>query len=163
MLRFSSSYSNIQRCCVSVIGVGALTFTPLVVLANTSSTSSVLIDRTNSIEVFTTAGDPVSHVPEGVAVIELDAPARLDAEISQGLSADLNTARSRMRERIQSPEWQSVMQRYGDLHTGVARAWLLRVEKLPAVVVDGQYVIYGQHNVESAVQEIVTFMAREAE
>lgn len=163
MLRFSPSCSNILlsiRCCVSVISVGALAVVPLEVLANTSS---VLLDRTNSIEVFTTAGDPVTHVPEGVAVIELDAPARLDAEISQGLSADLETARSSMRERMQSPEWQGVMQRYGDLHTGVTRAWLLRVETLPAVVVDGQYVIYGQHNVEAAVQDIAAFIAGEAE
>lgn len=149
MLRQTINFC-VSRRWIASLAVSALAWAPMSVLGQ-------------SIEVFTTAGEPVSNVPEGVAVIELDAPARLDAEISQGLSADLDAARISMRERMESPEWPSIMQRYGDLHTGVTRAWLLRVEKVPAVVVDGQYVVYGQHNVESAVQEIVSFIAGEAD
>lgn len=125
-----------------------------------TSMASSNLERINSIEVFTIAGEPVSNVPDTVPVIELDAPARLDARVSEGLSADLETAQSTIRERMTSPEWQEVMQRYGDLYTGVTRAWMLQVEKLPAVVVDGRYVVYGQHNVMAAVEDIAAFIAR---
>ena len=108
----------------------------------------------DTVEVFTTAGMPVTNVPPGTAVIELDAPARLDAGLSEGLPADLAAAEAVMRERMQSPEWHDALQRYGELHVGVARAWMLRVEKVPAVVVDGEYVVYGQPDVSAAVAEI---------
>lgn len=124
------------------------------------SMASSNLERINSIEVFTIAGEPVSNVPDNVPVIELDAPERLDARVSEGLSADLEAAQSTMRERMTSPEWQGIMQRYGDLYTGVTRAWMLRVEKLPAVVVDGRYVVYGQHDVVAAVEDIAAFIAR---
>ncbi|MCE8005296.1 TIGR03757 family integrating conjugative element protein [Halomonas sp. MCCC 1A11081] len=105
--------------------------------------------------MFTIAGIPVTNVPPGTAVIELDAPARLDAELSEGLPADLSAAEAVMRDRMQSPEWNDAIRRYGELHVGVARAWMLRVEKVPAVVVDGEFVVYGQPDVSAAVAEIL--------
>lgn len=136
---------------------GVLAWVPMNALGQTSPIDMPLAisDHTNSIEVFTTAGEPVSRVPDGVAVIELDGPARLDSEISQGLPQDQAAAKAEMQQRMQSPEWEQVVSRYGDLYTGVARAWLLRVEKLPAVVVDGEFVVYGQHDVAAAVREIL--------
>src|SRR5699024_12210189 len=53
-----------------------------------------------AIEVFTTAGEPAVNVPSGVAVIELDAPGRLDSELSQDLPADPELAEALMRERM---------------------------------------------------------------
>src|SRR5690554_8104876 len=66
-----------------------------------------------AIEVFTTAGEPAVNVPSGVAVIELDAPGRLDAELSQDLPADPNHAETMMRERMATPEWRSEERRVG--------------------------------------------------
>ncbi|WP_110689433.1 TIGR03757 family integrating conjugative element protein [Salinicola endophyticus] len=106
------------------------------------------------VEVFTTADEPVINVPSDAAVIELDAPARLDARISQDLPADPKRAEQILKARMSKPGWQQTLQKYGQLYQGLARAWMLGVEKLPAVVVDSRYVVYGQADVGAALQEI---------
>lgn len=105
------------------------------------------------IEVFTTAGQPVVNVPSGVAVLELDAPGRLDARLSRDLPADPDMTEAIMRERMATPEWQETADRYADSYLGLARAWQLGVEKLPAVVIDSRYVIYGEPDVAAALSE----------
>ncbi|EPC00620.1 hypothetical protein L861_06680 [Litchfieldella anticariensis FP35 = DSM 16096] len=107
-----------------------------------------------TVEVFTVAGMPVINAEPSTVVIELDAPARLDAEISQGLPSEPSEAERVMRERMRSPEWADSVLRYGDLSTGLARAWVLGVEKVPAVVMDGQHVVYGEPDVRKAVAAI---------
>lgn len=123
--------------------------------------SSYVLASKRSVEVFTTAGEPVVNVPDGVPVIELDAPARLDAELSLGLPADIDEARTVIQERMPSPQWQNKLRQYGDLYTGVARAWMLRVEKLPAVVVDSRYVVYGETDVAAAIDLANRYVERE--
>ncbi|QTF93170.1 TIGR03757 family integrating conjugative element protein [Halomonas sp. BM-2019] len=114
-----------------------------------------------TIEVFTTAGEPAVNVPSGVAVIELDAPGRLDAELSQDLPADPDVAAAMMRERMATPEWHETADRYADSYLGLARAWQLGVEKVPAVVIDGRHVIYGQPDVVEALREAERLMGQE--
>jgi integrating conjugative element protein (TIGR03757 family) len=114
-----------------------------------------------AIEVFTTAGEPAVNVPSGVAVIELDAPGRLDAELSQDLPADPDVAAALMRERMSTPDWQETADRYADSYLGLARAWQLGLEKVPAVVIDGRYVIYGQPDVAEALREAERLMGQE--
>lgn len=106
------------------------------------------------VEVFTIAGEPIVNAPDSAVVIELDAPARLDAQISQDLPADPEQARQLLKSRMSGPEWQATLKRYGELYTGLARAWMLGIEKVPAVVVNGQYVVYGEHDVAAALAEI---------
>lgn len=114
-----------------------------------------------AIEVFTIAGEPVVNVPSGVAVLELDAPGRLDASLSQDLPADPEVAEGLMRERMANNEWQETADRYADSYLGLARAWQLGVEKVPAVVIDGRYVIYGQPNVADALNEAERLLGQE--
>lgn len=114
-----------------------------------------------AIEVFTTAGEPAVNVPSGVAVIEFDASGRLDAELSQGLPADPDVAEAMMRERMATPEWQETADRYADSYLGLARAWQLGVKKVPAVVIDGRHVIYGQPDVAEALREAGRLMGQE--
>ena len=114
-----------------------------------------------AIEVFTTAGEPAVNVPSGVAVIELDVPGRLDAELSQDLPADPELAEALMHERMATPEWQETANRYADSYLGLARAWQLGIEKVPAVVIDGRHVIYGQPDVAAALREAERLMGQE--
>jgi integrating conjugative element protein (TIGR03757 family) len=116
-----------------------------------------------TIEVFTTAGQPVINVPSGVAVIELDATGRLDAELSKDLPADAAEAVQVMQKRMASPEWREFADRYADSYLGLVRAWQLGVEKIPAVVVDGRYVVYGQPDVALAMAEADERLAREGQ
>lgn len=106
------------------------------------------------VEVFTLAGEPVVNAPDSAVVIELDAPARLDARLSQGLSSDPDRAQRILQSRMGGAEGQATLQRYHRVYTGLARAWMLGIEKVPAVVVDGQYVVYGEHDVAAALAEI---------
>ncbi|MCG7601792.1 TIGR03757 family integrating conjugative element protein [Halomonas sp. McH1-25] len=106
------------------------------------------------VEVFTIAGEPVINVPDSSAVVELDAPARLDARISQGLPADPERAQRVLQSHMSGPEWQATLRRYGKLYRGIARAWVLGIEKVPAVVVDSRYVVYGEPDVQAALREI---------
>jgi len=114
-----------------------------------------------AIEVFTTAGEPAVNVPSGVAQIELDAPGRLDAELSRDLPADPDVAAAMMRERMATPAWQETANRYADSYLGLARAWQLGIEKVPAVVIDGRHVIYGQPDVAEALREAERLMGQE--
>ncbi|MEQ5803571.1 TIGR03757 family integrating conjugative element protein [Halomonas sp. H10-9-1] len=114
-----------------------------------------------AIEVFTIAGEPAVNVPSGVAVIELDASGRLDAELSQDLPADPELAEAMMRERMATPEWQEMADRYADSYLGLVRAWQLGVEKVPAVVIDGRHVIYGQPDVAKALREAEQIVGKE--
>lgn len=107
------------------------------------------------VEIFTVAGEPVTNVLSGAAVIELDAPARLDAEMSEDLPGEADAAKAVMLERMQSPEREDIAKRYAEQHIGVTRAWMLGVETVPAVVVDSQYVVYGEPDVNAAVIEIL--------
>ncbi|OLO06708.1 integrating conjugative element protein [Salinicola sp. MH3R3-1] len=106
------------------------------------------------VEVFTTAGEPVVNAPASAAVVEMDAPARLDARISQDLPADPSRAKQALQSRMSDPEWQRTLEDYGRLYQGLARAWMLGIEKVPAVVVDSQYVVYGEPDVGRALEEI---------
>ncbi|MGN8159705.1 TIGR03757 family integrating conjugative element protein [Salinisphaera hydrothermalis] len=101
------------------------------------------------VEVFTVAGAPVTHVPDGVDVIEIDKPARLDKQLSEGLPRDKAAAAKAVQKRL-----SGFKQAYGSAYDGLLRAWRLGVERVPAVVVDGQYVVYGQPDVKAAVAEI---------
>lgn len=106
------------------------------------------------VEVFTIAGLPVTNAPDDAAIVELDGPARLDAQLSQGLPADPDQARQAMRERVSRPDWPEMKARYHSAYTGLTRAWILGVTKVPAVVVDGRFVVYGQPDVAQALSEI---------
>ncbi|MBR9881256.1 MAG: TIGR03757 family integrating conjugative element protein [Gammaproteobacteria bacterium] len=112
-------------------------------------------------EVFTISGQPVINVPSDAAVIELDAPGRLDALLSQQLPADPEVSAALMRERMATAEWQKTADRYADSYLGLVRAWQLGVEKVPAVVIDGRYVIYGQPDVAEAIRESRRLLGQE--
>lgn len=107
-------------------------------------------------DVFTVAGAPVTHVPEGATVVELDKPSRLDKQLSQGLPDKKDAAARTVQKRL--PGFKKA---YGQAYRGLIRAWRLGIKKVPAVVVDGQYVVYGQPNVTAAVAEIHRAESRE--
>lgn len=105
------------------------------------------------VEVFAAAHIPLANVPEHAVVTELDALAGLDSFISQDLPGDDREAAQLMLQRMRSSEWQQLHSRYQQAATGMTRAWMLGVEKLPAVVIDG-YVVYGEPNVGVAIELI---------
>ncbi|WP_442866979.1 TIGR03757 family integrating conjugative element protein [Acidovorax sp. GBBC 3334] len=105
------------------------------------------------VRVFTNRAHPVAAVP-GTTVIELDTPARLIAELGADLPADPRRAESLLRQRLASPKQRDLQTRIAQAYQGVADAYHLGVAKLPAVVVDGRYVVYGDADVARALARI---------
>src|SRR5690606_10691984 len=83
---------------------------------------------------------------EADRLIELEAPARIEAELSSRLSSDPGEAQAQVLSRLRGDAHQSLRQAYQD----VTEAWRLGVAKIPAVVVGGRYVVYGEPDVVRA-------------
>ena len=102
--------------------------------------------------VVTDSRHPVQSA-SGARVIELDLPERIEAELAAGLPADPGRAAALVQQRLRDGG-QALQRRIGSAYQGVADAWGLGLAKVPAVVVDRRYVVYGEPDVARAVARI---------
>ncbi|MEE4220305.1 TIGR03757 family integrating conjugative element protein [Pseudomonas viridiflava] len=103
--------------------------------------------------VITDRDHPV-QVPSGARLILLDDSERLEAKLSEGLPADPQRAVAIMQQRLRSSDAQRLQQDLVAAQQNVVDAWTVGVTKIPAVVVDRKYVVYGETDVDSATQRI---------
>lgn len=98
---------------------------------------------------------PAAAAP-GIRVIELDAPAHIEAELTAQLPSDAAHATAIVQQRLKDggPDLQ---RRLVNAYQGVADAWSLGILKIPAVVVDKRYVVYGEPNVDLALSLIAAY------
>ncbi|MBO7795474.1 TIGR03757 family integrating conjugative element protein [Burkholderia pseudomallei] len=89
-------------------------------------------------------------------VIELDAPTRIEASLSRGLPTDSGKAVAEVRERLSA---SAITQQLADAYQDVTDAWRIGVTKIPAIVVDQRYVIYGDANAAHVVARIQAYRA----
>ncbi|MDP9124799.1 MAG: TIGR03757 family integrating conjugative element protein [Pseudomonadota bacterium] len=92
----------------------------------------------------------------GARVIELDLPERIEAELSAGLPNDPSRAAALAQQRLRAGG-QALQRRLDGAYQGVADAWGWGLVKLPAVVVDRRYVVYGEPDVARAVARIEAY------
>lgn len=104
------------------------------------------------VRVFTDRHHAV-EAPSGVYVVELDAPARIEAELAANLPADPAQAAAIVRQRLQDGG-TPLQRRLANAYQGLTDAWSLGVTKIPAVVVDRRYVVYGETDVSRALARI---------
>ena len=102
--------------------------------------------------VVTDRSHPVQST-SGARVVELDLPERIEAELAAGLPNDPSRAAALVQQRLRDGG-PALQHRIGSAYQGVADAWGLGIAKVPAVVVDRRYVVYGEANVERAVARI---------
>lgn len=108
------------------------------------------------IRVFTDRGHPVRGVPSDALVTELDASTRLEEDLGADLPADADQAAALVQRRLE--KGGAALQRsLASAYQGVADAWGLGVAKVPAVVVDRRYVIYGEPDVALALSRIARY------
>lgn len=119
--------------------------------------SSVFSTAAAAAEVLaiTDSGHPV-QVAAGTRVIELDLPARIEAELAAGLPTDPTHAAAIVQQRLREGG-QDLQRRIGRAYQDVTQAWGLGITKVPAVVVDRRYVVYGESDVARAVARIETY------
>ena len=100
--------------------------------------------------VITNQAHPVS-APADVRTIRLDDQRRLEEQLTGQLPADPRQAEAAIQRYLVSPAGKHLQNELAQAQQGVTDAWSLRVEKLPAVVVDCRYVVYGEPDVAKAV------------
>lgn len=84
-----------------------------------------------------------------MAIYDLSARKRLEAELSYGLPGDPRLAQVMVRERVsQIPE--RMKQALIDAHQGELNARQYGIRRVPAVVFDGWYVVYGTSDLTEA-------------
>jgi integrating conjugative element protein (TIGR03757 family) len=102
--------------------------------------------------VVTDSRHPVQSTA-GARVIDLDLPDRIEAELAAGLPNDPNSAAALVQQRLRDGG-PTLQRRIGSAYQGVADAWGLGIAKVPAVVVDRRYVVYGEPDVARALTRI---------
>jgi len=103
--------------------------------------------------VFTDSRHPVFSAPQQARIIELDKVSHIETSLSDGLNKDRNPSAELARARLN----RHTHHQLADAYQGVVDAWTLGIEKIPAIVVDRQYVIYGEPDVGKAVSRIQTY------
>ncbi len=83
----------------------------------------------------------------------LDAPARLELELASGLPSAPEQAAAIVRRRLKQGG-TDLQRRIAAAYQGVTDAWGLGITKVPAVVVDRRYVVYGDTDVARAVARV---------
>lgn len=100
--------------------------------------------------VITDQAHPV-NAPVGVRVILLDEQQRLEEQLSRSLPSDPRQAATAAQLFMATSEGARLQADLAKAQQGVADAWSTGVEKLPAVVVDRRYVVYGEPDVATAI------------
>lgn len=105
--------------------------------------------------VYTDRHHPVVATA-GTRIVELDAAERVTAELAADLPPDPSQAAQAVRQRLQ--EGSGVLQlRMASAANDVVEAWQLGVQKIPAVVVDRRYVVYGEADVARALEAVTRY------
>lgn len=121
----------------------------LVTLTTTLQTSGETILITDTLLPIAATKD--------IRVITLDTPAALEGALSAHLPADPAQAQRIFAQRM-SPE---VAAQLTQAHQNVTDAWSVGVTKVPAVVVDRKYVVYGETNVQRALDRVEEYRRTE--
>lgn len=103
--------------------------------------------------VITDQAHPVT-APIGVRVILLDELQHLEELLSRSLPADPRQAATAVQRFMATPEGARLQADLAKAQQGAADAWSTGVEKIPAVVVDRKYVVYGEPEVAKAMRLI---------
>ena len=114
--------------------------------------------ETPDVVAFTLSSIPMRA--DGAAVHELDLRDRLADAFGADLPAGPEAALAEARRRLESPEGAALRRELVEAAAGNALAARLGIQKLPAVVVDGRYVVYGVRDVRRALDRIAAWRAR---
>ncbi|HGX3311264.1 TPA: TIGR03757 family integrating conjugative element protein [Pseudomonas aeruginosa] len=110
--------------------------------------------------IVTDSRTPVTGRQVATRVIEIDAPEHIESELAVQLSADPKQAAAQITALLESGG-QALQERMREAYQGVVDAWSLGIARLPAVVVDRRFVIYGETAADKALARIVKY--REAQ
>lgn len=145
---------HVHRCRVAMIPHLPFRSSHVRVICGSSTLCVLLAFSAQAADVlaFTDAQHPLSHT-EGSRVVLLDAPVSMEAKLGAQLPANSARAEAIVRQRLVLGG-ADLQRRLAVAFQGVADAWGLGITKIPAVVVDRHYVVYGEPNVSRAVERV---------
>ncbi len=108
--------------------------------------------------VITERNHPV-QAPARVRLILLDESERLEAKLSEGLPANQQQAIAIMQQRLKSNDAQRLQRDLASAQQNLVDAWSIGVTKVPAVVVDRTFVVYGEPDAIAAEHRIAQWRA----
>lgn len=149
----SSSHCLPAIMCRRLPLLPRLAYPALVLLFVTMFGSCASAANGTNIWIVTDQQHPVRELAHA-RVIELDAPTQIEATLSLGLPTKPSEAAAEVRQRLGNP---AITQQLTAAYQGVADAWRIGVTKIPAVVVDQRYVVYGDTDAAHAVARIQTY------
>ncbi len=103
-----------------------------------------------TVDVFTLTHYPAPSPNEEVQVFYLNEMLRLEHKLSRTLSADSKQAEAEAKQFIQTENISHKESPWLKAISGITKAWALGIEKVPAVVFDEQYVVYGTTDLDVA-------------
>lgn len=115
------------------------------------------------IEVFTTDEFPVLQT-EGMvySLANLDEAERLTAELGKDLGNDPIEAKQKVLKQVNSPRGHELLQEIPKAFARTARAMKLGIRRLPAIVFDERWVIYGETNMMKAAASYQIYQEKQA-
>jgi len=143
--------------------VRSLVLAALTVLV--SANGAVSAGEQFTVEVFTTTDLPidtdskVDQIAGTVEIYEIDGIQRFEAELSRGLPNNVDAAKHRAAERIGQLD-EKQMQRIKRLAQGLSKAMQYGIDRFPAIVFDGDVVVYGLTNLSVALYHFRRWRAR---
>ena len=103
--------------------------------------------------VFTVKLHPISSAT-GARLVLLDQQHHLETELSRALPPDPQQAAAIIHARLNSPSGKRLQSDLAKAQQALTDAWNMGIEKIPAVVVDRRYVVYGEPDVAKALDLI---------
>lgn len=92
--------------------------------------------------------------PASARMIFLDDQQRLEELLSNELPANPSYAPATIQSYLSSTDGKRLQHDLSQALQGVTDAWALGIEKIPAVVVDRRYVVYGETDIAKAVEKV---------
>ncbi|EEM8096034.1 TIGR03757 family integrating conjugative element protein [Salmonella enterica] len=104
--------------------------------------------------VYTTPQYPVAEPQSGVLVQILENVHSLEQSLFPVLSDNPVVAEQQAKQRMQQPDWQAQEAHLSRAYQALLDARMLNIAKIPAVVFDDKFVVYGTADVALAQQKL---------
>lgn len=116
-------------------------------------TSSIHASDIETVKVFTTSSlrvVPSKTVP--AEIIKLDEGELLIRQLGSQLPNNQAAAEKEVFRRMATEDGKALVEQIGSVYDGVVEAWSLGITKLPAILIEDRYVVYGIYNVDDAIK-----------
>lgn len=123
--------------------------------------SEIAIEKALTIEVFTDSRLQVVSENDHVTVYVIDRINRLQQELSIGLPADSDSAKVLALQRFQRMDTQ-LSSELENAAKGLVQAMQYGIDRYPAIVFDGQAVVYGLTDIYAATELYQRWQAESA-